>query len=201
MICEKEFLSPFEVSFSSRQLTSPKWATKRSVNRTILSHTIYATEKTMSRYTTMTLGFLLVFLGIKFHMVETYFLSSKATQFWMERIADPASTPAENGYNSINQIVDRYAPNQIRGQYNNNQPYNPYSNGSVGSSGFGSQNSSVFQSASYQTPYQPAPAMNQAAGANGFWPQKQISTPRWLGWPVLFLGAVFVLHGASMRRS
>lgn len=134
----------------------------------------------MSRYTTVTLGFLLVFIGIKFHMVESYFLTPKATQFWLERIEEPTNTVQNNGFGNGN-----YA------NYSNS--YNQYSGNYLANNGI--QNN-PFQNASYQTPYG-----GQGPLANRLWPQKQITTPRWLGWPVLFLGAVFVLHGAAMRRS
>jgi hypothetical protein len=43
----------------------------------------------MSRTTTLTLGFLLLMLGLKLNFVETYQLTPTATRFWIERIEDP----------------------------------------------------------------------------------------------------------------
>lgn len=159
----------------------------------------------MSRYTTMTIGFLLVLIGIKFHMVESYLLTPRATKFWVERVGD-SGNPVQgvtnnliaqmpNGYNSGNAFQNNaYSP------FNNS--YNSYSNS--GNRGYGAANDSVFQSASYQNQntYQPRLAASQGMLARTmFGPQKQVTTPKWLGWPILFLGAVFILHGAGMRRS
>lgn len=45
----------------------------------------------MSRTSVMTIGFLLIFLGIQLNMVESWVLTPQATRFWNERIVDPAS--------------------------------------------------------------------------------------------------------------
>ena len=159
----------------------------------------------MSRYATMTMGFLLVFMGIKFLMVESYYLTPQATKFWLERIEDPASSEAFGQPNNSTNGANTYANNY--GAYNNH-PNNAYSNGysnnysspyRSNNNGFG--NPSPFQAASYQRPY--APQNMQVTGASGptNWLQKQLTPPRWVGWPMLFLGAVLVLQGASLRRS
>lgn len=44
----------------------------------------------MSRTSIMTIGILLILMGIKFNLVESYQLSPQATRFWMERVEDPA---------------------------------------------------------------------------------------------------------------
>jgi hypothetical protein len=56
----------------------------------------------MSRTSIMTIGFLLIMMGIKLNMVESYVLSPTATKFWMERIEDPA-VAMQNGYNPYGQ--------------------------------------------------------------------------------------------------
>ena len=52
---------------------------------------------------------------------------------------------------------------------------------------------SPFYQASYQTPQQYQLPVGPSVA-------KQITPPRWLCWPVLFLGAVVLLHGASKPR-
>lgn len=155
----------------------------------------------MSRYTTMTIGFLLVMMGIKFHMVESYLLTPRATKFWMERIGDSENPIQGMTNNLVAQMPNGY--NSGNGFQGNG--YSPFSNNSYSSNqSFGAANDSVFQSASYQSQnnYQPNLVGSQGLLARTmFGPQKQLTTPKWLGWPVLFLGAVFVLHGAGMRRS
>ncbi len=161
---------------------------------------------TMSRYTTMTIGFLLVFMGIKFHMVESYLLTPDATKFWNERVGDQGNA-APNFVN--NQVADGFNGNNGYSAFNGNSynSYNSYgnNNGFANTGGYGAANNSVFQSASYQSPnaYQQPPVNNQGSllGSLAYGPQKQLTTPKWLGWPILFLGAVFILQGAAMRRN
>ena len=50
----------------------------------------------------MTTGILLVLIGIKLNLVESYLLTPMATRFWMERIEDP-SVAMKNGYNPYSQ--------------------------------------------------------------------------------------------------
>lgn len=45
----------------------------------------------MSRTSVMTIGFLLIFLGIQLNTVESFVLTPQATRFWNDRIVDPAS--------------------------------------------------------------------------------------------------------------
>ena len=56
----------------------------------------------MSRTSIMTIGFLLIMIGIKLNMIESYVLSPTATKFWMERIEDP-TIAVQNGYNPYGQ--------------------------------------------------------------------------------------------------
>lgn len=86
----------------------------------------------MSRTSVMTLGILLIFLGIKLNLVESYQLSPSATRFWMERIEDPAVAyqsatygqsggygfGANQGYNSPYQVASYSNYNQAGPQLN-----------------------------------------------------------------------------------
>ena len=56
----------------------------------------------MSRTSTMTIGFLFVFLGLQLNLIETYVLTPNATKFWAERFELPDEQTAYNGYNSTN---------------------------------------------------------------------------------------------------
>jgi hypothetical protein len=177
----------------------------------------------------MTIGFLLVLLGIKFHLVESYLLTPRATKFWNSRIGGGggSNTPVQDGFNnSVNQLTNaaRSGYDQTRngfnavggfngGNFNNNSytpmssnPYNPYSKGYMNNSQYGAPNNSLFQNASYQNPVaQNRNGFAPQAIASGYsnqmiGPQKQVTTPKWLGWPILFLGAVLILQGLAMRR-
>jgi hypothetical protein len=65
----------------------------------------------------MTIGFLLIFVGIQLNVVEQFQLSPQATRFWNERIVDPASELVSE--------ADPYA--QARGWQQQPSPYqSPY---------------------------------------------------------------------------
>lgn len=117
----------------------------------------------MSRISTMTIGFLMIFIGLQLNFVQTYVLTPKATQFWAERFETPESPANSNGYQTQN-YNSVYAPST-----------RPFSNG-------------PFQNAGYSTL---TPRYIKA---------KEITPSDWLCWPVIFLGAVFVLHGAAVHR-
>ncbi len=51
----------------------------------------------MSRISVMTIGFLLIFIGIQLNMVESFQLTHQATRFWNEKIVDPASELVSDG--------------------------------------------------------------------------------------------------------
>lgn len=58
----------------------------------------------MGRSSILTIGFLLVMIGVQLNMVDTYTLTSSATQFLHERLADPAQTAqsTQSNYNNYN---------------------------------------------------------------------------------------------------
>ena len=63
----------------------------------------------MSRTGNVTLGFLLIFIGLQLNLVQTFTLNSGATKFWAERIATPEDLAplrtvpvATNGFNYNN---------------------------------------------------------------------------------------------------
>ncbi|MEZ6096739.1 MAG: hypothetical protein R3C03_21360 [Pirellulaceae bacterium] len=111
----------------------------------------------MSRSAMMTLGFLLLFVGLKLNFVESYQLTPRATRFWIERIEDP-DVVMQNG---LYQYVQ------------GNQYSSPY----------------------YQTSFG-----NNIAGALGNQPQKVLTPPNWVCWPVFFMGAFMLLNGLSMNK-
>ena len=111
----------------------------------------------MSRTTTLTIAFLLLFLGVKLRLVQSYHLTPAATQFWIERIEDPEIVARNN--------LQQFVPNN---RFNSN-----------------------FQQASY-----PTFGVNQ----NLAMPQKVVTPPQWVCWPVFFLGAFMLLNGMSMSK-
>ena len=119
----------------------------------------------MSRTSLMSTGFLLIFLGIQLNIVESFTLTPRVSNF----LSDNFSGNPNVNPNAIADV------NPVPGfrQDANRQEYNsPY----------------------YQTAYSNnAPQFN-----NSLVPQvhnRTFSPPRWICWPVLFLGAVLILQG------
>lgn len=54
---------------------------------------------------------------------------------------------------------------------------------------------SAYDSSYYQASYQTPTAVSTISPAS-----REIRPPRWLCWPVLFLGAVILINGATLRR-
>lgn len=111
----------------------------------------------MSRTTTLTIAFLLLIVGLKMRMVQSYQLTPAATKFWIERIEDP-------------EIVARH---------------------NLSSFSNGGPSNGIFQSASYS---------NFAQNNSLIAPQKVITPPNWISWPIFFLGAFLFLSGLSMPK-
>lgn len=101
----------------------------------------------------MTVGFLLVLIGLQLNFVESYQLSPEATRFWVTRFETPDT---------------------------------PLTNSAYGLPAQSGQN--VFQNAAYAMPS----AMTGKA--------KLIQPPKWICWPVLFMGVATVFHGAAIHR-
>lgn len=107
----------------------------------------------MTRTHYMTMGLVLIFIGIQLYSIDTYVLTSEATEFIQERLGSEE--------NESNDAMQQSAYQQ------------------------------PFFQASYST------AQTQTATQ----PAKEITPPRWLCWPIGFLGSVLTLHGLAMRRN
>ena len=119
----------------------------------------------MSRTSLMSMGFLLIFLGIQLNIVESFTMTPRVSNFVNDNFSgNPNVNP-----NAIadNNLVPGFRADANRQNYNS-----PY----------------------YQTSYaNNAPQINTT-----LIPQihdRTISPPRWICWPVLFLGAVLILQG------
>lgn len=107
----------------------------------------------------MTVGFLMVLIGLQLNFVESYQLTPEATRFWVERFGAPENPVSNAAYRAT---------------------------GQAGQTGF--QTPSVFQNAAFTS----APAITANA--------RTIEPPRWICWPVIFMGVAFVFHGAAIHR-
>ena len=174
----------------------------------------------MSRYTAMTIGFLLIFFGAKLRLVDSYTLTPRASKFYVERIK--SSDTQANGLIPV--ANNPYANNLGSGTTGNFNPqYNPQAYNPQGSygSGFNSwgstpnsyssnsnsnSNPNPFRTAGYQSgsdvnSYLAAYRRNDnPIAGSSFAGQETIQPPKWICWPVLFLGAVFVIQGALRGR-
>ena len=126
----------------------------------------------MSRTATMTIGFLLVFIGFQLNFVETFVLTPSATKFWVERFEIP-----EQGFPSNPTAFNQnpYSPNYSANAYSYQAPQNGY------------------------RPFQNAGFSNTLAGPR-LVQAKRITPATWVCWPLIFMGAVFVLHGVAVHR-
>ncbi len=150
----------------------------------------------MSRTSLMTVGCVLILVGVQLNLVESLVLTPTATGFLNERLTDPFETvPAATGSYSRN---NAYA--------SNNGYYAPQSN---------SRNNYPFSTPNYtnrqlNTPtsaYTAGYSRGTLTGATGnnasggyFGSQRMITPPPWLCWPVIFLGGVTFLYGAALSR-
>lgn len=117
----------------------------------------------MNRTSLMSTGFLLIFLGIQLHVVESFTMTRRVSNFLSDNFSgDP---------NELAPAATVAVPNFD----NNGQNYNsPYYQASYGNT---------------QVPFS-APAAFQPAN-------RVINPPRWICWPVLFMGAVLILQGLT----
>lgn len=106
----------------------------------------------------MTVGLLLVFVGIQLYFVETYVLTPQATKIVGQKLGD-TTNQAYQGANDF---------------YNN--PNGFYQNAGYTQDGFS----------------------NNSFGQNVAGSGKRLSPPRWICWPIFFLGAVFFLHALAL---
>ena len=114
----------------------------------------------------MTIGILLLFVGLQLNLVESYVLTPRMTEFFSDKFSQDHAT----GYGPAGPIAN------ANGYANGSSPYSQASYGS-------GQVSPVNRSSVQLTP----------SGNRVFQP------PRWICWPVIFLGAVLFLNGALRR--
>lgn len=135
----------------------------------------------MRRRTIMTIGFLLMFIGIQLNVVRTYTLTPKATKFWMENIEEPAL--------ATQPPMQQMAPQQMAPQAQ--AAYNGYANSPFSQASYG--NGANAYGANYAPMQVPAPRP-------AMYGPKQFSPPEWICWPFIFVGTAFVLYGLILAR-
>lgn len=128
----------------------------------------------MNRTVVMTLGFLLVFFGIQLNIVDSYVLTPRVATFISTKFNnDPAF---QNNAINANQQLGTF--NQQTGTFN--------------------QQPGPFTQAGFTTGQQNQPIGLVGAANQGV--NRVIRPPGWIGWPVMFLGAVFFLNALTMRK-
>ncbi len=124
----------------------------------------------MSRISLMTSGLVLLLVGVQLNLVDTLVLTRTATVFLNERMSDPfESLEVDRGG-----FLGLSSPSQRFSQndYRSNTPR-------LFNAGFSSQ--------------------KLADAASYLGPQRTITPPPWLCWPVIFSGVVTFLYGAALR--
>ena len=128
----------------------------------------------MSRTKLMSFGFLLIFIGIQLHIVQSFTLTPRVSNFLNDGLQQNPNLVGGPGYAPQNPAAPFDANRQ-----NYNSPY---------------YQASYSNQAAYSNPAAVArPASTFGTG------NRTIVPPRWICWPVLFLGAVFILQGALRR--
>lgn len=128
----------------------------------------------------MTLGFVLIFIGIQLNLVDTYVLTPRFSSF----LSEHASPTQPQGY--VNGLINPNSGVVDPAVAQNALQSSPFYQASYP----GVQSNNVAMSGPVNRPVVP----NYAA-------PKVVTPPSWLCWPVLFLGTVVFLHGFSMRRN
>lgn len=123
----------------------------------------------MRRTSIMTLGFVLIFIGIQLHFVQSYVLTQRVSDFLSEK-SGPVQAQPSYGFPPANSSA--------------NTAFN-----------------SPYYQASYGAGNSQAPLVVPPAYGNTSVDSRAVTPPRWLCWPILFLGTVVFLHGFSMRRN
>ena len=95
-------------------------------------------------------------------------------------------------------FVDTYVLTPRVSKIVNRSASKNYQDASNAAQDFYSQNFYQNQSQSYQ-PYVQAGYSNNLVDSAG--PRKRLTPPKWICWPVFFLGAVFFLHGIALPSS
>ena len=124
----------------------------------------------MSRTATMAAGFFLIFTGLQLHLVESFTMTPRVSHFVNDNFSQRRPAAALN--NAV--AGDNFS--------NPRQDYNsPYYQASFG------------QPSGNQLASAPVASISSPA-------QATIVPPRWICWPVLFLGAFLLLQGATKSR-
>lgn len=118
----------------------------------------------------MTVGFLMIYSGFHFRVVESFVLTPQATKFLNDQ---------QDGFeltgSVINQPNDRVTTNSAGGFLPSYQSPGNGSNWSLASAS--------------------KPAADNEVG------KKIITPPNWMGWPMIYLGAVVALFGMTMQKN
>jgi hypothetical protein len=119
----------------------------------------------------MTVGFLMIFSGFHFRVVESFVLTPEATKFLNEQ---------HDGLELTGSVIDQAGSRPLA------------NNGS-----FLSQNQFASQSGS--------PTWNTAGyvrpTTEKIGEQKVVTPPNWMGWPMIYVGAILTLFGLTMQKT
>lgn len=140
----------------------------------------------MSKFSSMTVGLVLILIGIQFFMIKSYLLTPSATRFMAEHMSQ--NTESRFSANANGQVANLTTPGTT-GTWGQAGQQWPYYNTSSNTAVYGNASTIVPQrSTSYADTMPP-----------GY--QHRIVPPQWIVWPALFLGTVLFLHGLALRSN
>jgi hypothetical protein len=143
----------------------------------------------------MTIGLVLIFLGLQLVIVKSWYLSPTAARFLREDLqgGNRLATGSGNDESLFGGIFESPSGrnNSIAGSPSGQSwPY--YRSSQGGNGGSAEWNTGTYRNSSFSS--------ESTAGTSGVVGSGQrIVPPRWVSWPPLFLGIVFFLHGLALR--
>lgn len=125
----------------------------------------------MSRTSIIATGFLCIMLGVQLYLVESFTLTPRMSHFLTDNFSDSSEAPVFTNTGNATATPQFTQPRQA---YDSS-----YYQASFGQNGM--------------------PSVATTVGARGN-SETTLRPPRWIIWPVMFLGAFLILQGASRPK-
>ncbi len=146
---------------------------------------------TISKFASMTIGFVLILIGTQLFVVKSWLLNPTATRFFADNFSHNNESQFSEALAKGQQMLDQNSWGGNSGLFNSNAgpgqswPYYP------------SQGNSTFSNANSLSQVPASLGSYSQAAAPGY--KHRFVPPQWVMWPALFLGTVFLLHGLALR--
>jgi hypothetical protein len=145
---------------------------------------------TISKFASMTIGFVLILIGTQLFLVKSWLLTPTATRFFADNFSRNNESQFSGALSGGQRLLDQQSWSGNSGSFTNASPGQswPY---------YPSQGSATFSNANSLSQVPATFGSYSGAVAPGY--QHRFVPPQWVMWPALFLGTVFLLHGLALR--